>query len=1150
MTQKHADFVHLHVHTQYSLLDGMILVSKLVKQAARFRMPAVAITDHGQMYGVVDFYGQALKAGVKPILGVELYVAPGSRLDKSGGPGGSANHLTLLARDEQGYRNLVKLTSAANLDGFYYKPRVDKELLRTHAAGLIALSGCLKGEVAQKAVRGDDAGALKAAGEFRDIFGAGNYYFELMVNGIPEQEKANRALIALSKSSGIPVVATNDCHYLRREDAPVHEVLLCIQTRKTLQESDRMRLSTDQFYFRSPEEMAQLFADIPEALRATVEIAERCNVELKLGEFRFPKVEVPDGATPASQLRRLAGEGLAVRLGPAVEPGRRGAYEKRLDYELGVIEHMDFPSYFLAVWDFVHFAKTSGIPVGPGRGSAAGSLAAWALGITDLDPLVYGLLFERFLNPGRKSMPDIDIDFEQGRRDEVIAYVRQKYGEDRVAQIITFGTLQAKGVIRDVGRVLGMPLAEVDKIAKLVPAELKITIEEALEKEPRLAELAKNDLQVARLLETAQSLEGLNRHASTHASGLLISPEPLSNLVPLCKGSNGETLTQFDMESVQKIGLVKFDFLGLITLTVIQDAERFIRSRQSPGEPPFSVQDVPLDDPATFKLLASGRTSGIFQFESSGMRDTVVKMRPDKLDDLIALNALYRPGALKAGGVDLYLDRRHGKQAVQYRHPVLKETLEATYGVPVYQEQVMQIAAALSGFTPSETDDLRKAMGKKNKEVMALQREKFVAGAAAKHQVPAALAEEIFTEIEHFAEYGFNKSHSAAYALIAYHTAWLKTHYPVEYMAALLTSVAADTDQIVKYIAECREMGLKVLPPDVNASGSSFTVVEDSIRFGLAAVKNVGEGAIESIVAARTAHGRFTSLFDFCSHIDLRRVNKRVLEGLVKCGALDSVGARRSQMTEALDLAMEAAQGTQRDRNDGQVSLFAAAPQPLMEPTLPDVPEWPEHQLLALEKEALGFYVTGHPLGEFAGDLARLTTASSDFEKIKEGAEIRVGGMVKAVKNHTDRKGETMAFVTLEDLNGTMEVTIFSKLFKVVAPLVVAEAALVVTGKANVTEGGVKILADAVFPIAEAKERLTRAVHLRLQTPGLERETLELVGQMVKRYRGAVPVYVHLVTPLHSEVVLKAGGSCLVRPAPEFVLGLEQLLGKEAVTLT
>ncbi len=1147
--QKHADFVHLHVHTQYSLLDGMILVSKLVKQAAAFHMPAVAITDHGQMYGVVDFYGQAEKAGVKPIIGVEIYVAPGSRFDKSGGQGGSANHLTLLARDETGYRNLVKLTSAANLEGLYYKPRIDKELLRAHSAGLIGLSGCMKGEVAQKALRGDEAGALKAAGEFQDIFGAGNYYFELMVNGMAEQVKANRALLALSKSTGIPVVATNDCHYLRREDAPVHEVLLCIQTRKTLQDADRMRLSSDQFYFRSPEEMAQLFADIPEALRATVEIAERCNVELKLGEFRFPAVEVPEGATPASHLRRLAGAGLAGRLGAGVEVERRGVYEKRLDYELGVIEQMDFPSYFLAVWDFVHFAKTSGIPVGPGRGSAAGSLAAWALGITDIDPIVYGLLFERFLNPGRKSMPDIDIDFEQVRRDEVLAYVRHKYGEDRVSQIITFGTLQAKGVIRDVGRVLGMPLADVDKIAKLVPPELKITIEEALEKEPRLAELAAKDVQVARLLETAQSLEGLNRHASTHASGVLISPEPLSNLVPLCKGSNGETLTQFDMESVQKIGLVKFDFLGLITLTVIQDAERFIRSRQPPGEEPFSVQTVPLDDAATFKMLASGSTAGVFQFESAGMRDTVVKMRPDKLDDLIALNALYRPGPLKGGVVDLYLDRRHGKKAVQYRHPVLKETLEATYGLPVYQEQVMQIAAVLAGFTPSEADDLRKAMGKKKIEVMAQQREKFVTGAAAKHQVPGPLAEEIFTEIEHFAGYGFNKSHSAAYALIAYQTAWLKTHYPVEYMAALLTSEAADTDKIVKYIAECREMGIKVLPPDVNASGSSFTVVEDSIRFGLAAVKNVGEGAIESVVAARNEHGRFTSLFDFCSHIDLRRVNKRVLEGLVKCGALDSFGARRSQMMEALDLAMEAAQGTQRDRNDGQVSLFAAAPQPLMEPTLPDLPEWPEHQMLALEKEALGFYVTGHPLGEFAGDLAKLTTASSAFEQVKEGAEIRVGGLVKAVKNYTDRKGETMAFVTLEDLDGTMEVTIFSKLFKAVAPLVVAEAALVVVGKANVTEGGVKILADDVFPIAEAKERLARAVHLRLRTPGLERETLEQVGKLVKKHRGAVPVYVHLVTPLHSEVVLKAGGGCLVRPAPEFVLGMEQLLGKDAVTL-
>jgi DNA polymerase-3 subunit alpha len=1159
MTHKHADFVHLHVHTQYSLLDGMIFVEKLVKQAAAFHMPSVAITDHGQMHGVVDFYSHALKAGVKPILGVEIYVAPGSRLDKSGGPGGSANHLTLLARDETGYRNLVKLTSAANLDGFYYKPRIDKELLAQHAAGLIALSGCMKGEVAQKALRGDDAGALKAAGEFREILGAGNYYLELMVNGIAEQEKANRALRALSKSAGIPVVATNDCHYLRQEDAPVHEVLLCISTGKTLQESDRMRLSTDQFYFRSPEEMARLFADSPEALRATVEIAERCNVELKLGDFRFPKVEVPEGATPAGHLRRLAGEGLAVRLGPGVDGARRGAYEKRLDYELGVIEKMDFPSYFLAVWDFVHYAKTHGIPVGPGRGSAAGSLAAWVLGITDIDPLQYGLLFERFLNPGRKSMPDIDIDFEQNRRDEVLSYVKRTYGEDRVAQIVTFGKLKAKAAIRDVGRVLGLPYADVDRIAKLVPeGDPKMTLEKALKEEPRLADLAAKDPQVARLIEIARSLEGLNRHASTHASGVLISPEPLSNLVPLFKDQKKDVLlTQFDMDGIEKIGLVKFDFLGLITLTVIQDAERLISARQPAGEPPFSVSAVPLDDPATFKLLAAGRTAGVFQFESSGMRDTVVKMRPNKLDDLIALNALYRPGPLEAGVIALYLDRRHGKQAVTYRHPVLKEALEPTYGLPVYQEQVMQIAVDLAGYTPSEADDLRKAMGKKKAEVMAAQREKFVQGAATKHKVPAALAEEIFAEIEKFAGYGFNKSHSAAYALIAYHTAWLKTHFPVEYMAALLTSEVADTDKIVQYVAECREMGLKVLPPDVNASGRSFTVVDDAIRFGLAAVKNVGEGAIESIVEAREKQGRFTSLFDFCARIDLRRVNKRVLEGLVKCGAFDSTGARRAQLMDALDLAMEAAQGTQRDRNDGQVSLFAAAPQPVMEPQLPDVPEWPQHTLLSLEKEAIGFYLSGHPLGEFAGDLARLATPSRDFGSLVEGAEVRVGGLVTAVKNYNDRKGEPMAFVTVEDLDGTFEVTIFSKLFKTVAPLVVPDAAIVVVGKANVSEGGgkdgakgvVKFLADEVIPIAEAKERLTRAVHVRILTPGLERETLEQIGNLVKKHRGAAALYVHLVTPQHSEAVLKAGGGFQVRPAPEFLLGLEQLLGKEAVTL-
>ncbi|HEY5998229.1 MAG TPA: DNA polymerase III subunit alpha [bacterium] len=1155
---KHADFVHLHVHTQYSLLDGMIFVERLVARAAELRMPAVAITDHGQMHGVVDFYSHAMKAGLKPILGVEAYIAPGNMRERSGGAADAANHLTLLARDETGYRNLVRLTSAANLEGFYYKPRVDKAFLRGHAAGVIALSGCLKGEVAQKILRGDAAGAEKAALELREIFGDGNFYLELQANGLAEQERANAGLAELGRRLGIATVATNDCHYLRQEDAPVHEVLLCINSGKTLQDQDRMRIGTDQLYFRTPEEMARLFAGAPEALRATIEIAERCNVGLKLGEFRFPAVEVPPGETPATQLRHLAAEGLAGRLGPGADAAARGAYEERLAYELGVIEKMDFPSYFLAVADFVHYAKASGIPVGPGRGSAAGSLAAWALGITDLDPLKYGLLFERFLDPGRKSMPDIDVDFEQNRRDEVIDYVRKKYGEDRVAQIVTFGKLKAKAVIRDVGRVLGMQYGEVDKISKLVPADAKMTLKRALEEEPRLAELRDNDPQVARLLEIAESLEGLNRHASTHASGVLISPEPLENLVPLFKDQKKDVrLTQFDMGGIEAIGLVKFDFLGLITLTVIQDAVRLIRAGQPPGEKPFDIADIPLDDPATYQLLASGRTAGIFQFESSGMRDTVVRMRPDKLDDLIALNALYRPGALEAGNVTLYLERRSGKQKVQYRHPVLRETLEATYGIPVYQEQVMQIATVLAGFTPAEADDLRKAMGKKKVEVMAQQKEKFVAGAAAKHKVPAALAEEIFNEIEHFAGYGFNKSHSAAYAFVAYQTAWLKTHHPREYLAALLTSEVADTDKIVQYIAECREMGITVLPPDVNQSERSFTVVPGGIRFGLAAVKNVGEGAIESIVAAR-AGGPFVSLFDFCARIDLRRVNRRVLESLVKCGAFDSLGARRAQLWEALDVATEAAAGAQRDRTDGQISLFAAAPQPVMEPRLPEVPEWPERQLLAGEKEALGFFVTGHPLAEFARELAKLTTPSRSFGELAEGAEVRVGGLVTAVKNYNDRKGDPMAFVTLEDLDGSFEVTIFSKLWKTCAQLVVPDAAVVVIGKANVSEapGGregakpvVKILADEVLPIAQARERLVRSVHLRLLTPGLERATLDALGRLVRRHRGSVPLFVHLITPQHSEAVLRAGGGSLVRPAPELVSELEELLGKDAVNL-
>ena len=1145
MTTKHSDFVHLHVHTQYSLLDGMIFIDRLMERAQEFRMPAVAITDHGQMHGVVSFYRHAVKAGLKPILGCELYVAPGDMHDRSGRPGDTATHLTLLARNNRGYENLIALTTAASLEGFYYKPRVDKEFLRRHSEGLVALSGCLKGEIPQFLLRGREEDALRAAEEYRDIFGEGDFYLELQSNGIEEQERANRELVALGRKAAIPVVATNDCHYLRREDAPIHDALLCIQTGKTLQDPDRMRLSTDQFYFRSPQEMASLFAEVPEALSSTIEIAERCNVELEFGRVYLPRFAVPEGQGLRSYLRRLAGEGLERRLGEVAEEKRR-EYRTRLDVELAVIEKMDFPGYFLVVWDFVNFAKENGIPVGPGRGSAAGSLVAYALGITDIDPIPYGLLFERFLNPGRTSLPDIDIDFDMDRRDEVIDYVRRKYGEENVAQIITFGTLQARGVIRDVGRVMSLPYNEVDKIAKLVPPVLNITLKEAMKQEPRFGELAGKDPQVARLLETAQALEGLNRHASTHAAGVVISDKPLTAHVPLCRGTKKEILTQYAMGEIQRIGLVKFDFLGLRTLTVLHGAVAHVRRRTAPVDRAFDLSRITLDDEETYRLLAGGATTGIFQLESSGMRDLLVKLRPGRFEDLIALLALYRPGPLNSGMVDDFIKRRHGRTEISYPHPLLEEILKGTYGVILYQEQVMRIASTLAGFSLGDADLLRRAMGKKKPEEMAKQQKKFIDGAAEK-DIATAKAEEVFDLMAHFAGYGFNKSHSAAYAMITYQTAYLKAHYPVEFLAALLTSEAENTDKVVKYIAECRDMSIPVLPPDVNHSDRHFSVVEGGIRFGLAAVKNVGEAAIESILATREGRGPFASLADFCKQVDLRKVNRRVIEGLIKCGAFDSRGAYRSQLMESLDAAMEAAQAIQRDRAHGQTNLFGAIDE-AAGPELPDIEEWPENKLLTLEKESLGFYITGHPLASVAKDLERLTTPTSELAGAGDGREVMVGGLVATLKHHRNKKGDAMAFITLEDLYGFVEVVVFPKVYQACSQLLLEEEPLVVRGRADVSESSVKVIADEILPLEEAGETLVKAVHIRLLSPGVTTEFLENLQRLLKDHRGPCPITFHVKIPDHSETVLLAGEGHRVKPTKALLHELEQLLGSDAVT--
>ncbi len=1145
-----SDFVHLHTHTQYSLLDGLNRIDRLVNRAAEFGMPSLAITDHGVMYGVVDFYEQAIHARVKPILGCEMYVARGSMREKEGGPE-SINHLTLLAADEKGYRNLLALNSAAHIDGFYYKPRVDKELLARHAGGLVALSGCLKGEVPQAFATDRPNDARAAATFYRDLFGPGRFFLELQQNGLAEQEKANAGMLALAARDGIPVVATNDCHYLHRKDATAHEIFLCIQTGKTIQDPTRMRLSTDAFYFRSPEEMKDLFAEVPEAIANTVRIAEMCNVTLQLGQFHLPSYAVPEGHTLSSYLRELANAGLAERL-REVPAERHAAYRERFTYELDVIERMGFPGYFLIVWDFIKWARDHGIPVGPGRGSAAGSLVAWALGITRLDPIRNGLLFERFLNPGRKSMPDIDVDFSDDRRDEVIQYVRSRYGDDRVAQIVTFGTLKAKAAIRDVGRVLGMPFAEVDKIAKLVPFDLKMTVDKAIEAEPRLKELVGADAQIAQLVEYARELEGLNRNAGTHAAGVVIAREPLTRIVPLCRGTDNAVCTQFAMKTVERIGLLKFDFLGIRTLTVISDAARMVNEGRPAGER-IDIDAIPLDDSAVFALLGEGKTAGVFQMESDGMTELTMRLKPTSFDDLVALISLYRPGPMSYS--DDFVKRKHGKVPITYAHPLLEPILRDTYGIILYQEQVMRIASDIGGFTLPEADDLRKAMGKKDKDKMGSAREKFITGAVAK-KIKEKLAAEVYDQMAKFAEYGFNKSHAAAYAVVAVQTAWLKAHHPVEFMAALMTSEAGDTDKIVKYMGACRDMGITVLPPDVNRSGHSFSAREGTIYFGLAGVKNVGSAAIDSILEARGRLGTFTSLQQFCREVDTRKVNKRVIESLVKAGAFDFTGANRARLLAGIDRSLELSQYTQRDRQSGQVSIFGAmAAQPDDEP-LPQVPELPEHEVLAFEKECLGFFISGHPLARHAEKIKLFSThGTTGLSDLRPDTTVTVGGILAGLTTKKTKAKAVMASAMLEDLDGAVEVVFFPKVYTQVAAGLIVDQPVLVTGKVQFGDGAggngtrVKIHADKVIPLDQAAQKVAKQVHLRINATGLGPDDIGALRALLATFQGASPVILHLIIPEHSETVIELGHDLLVAPGDAFVTEIQTRFGPHAVYL-
>ncbi|HHL40202.1 MAG TPA: DNA polymerase III subunit alpha [Deltaproteobacteria bacterium] len=1159
---QHADFVHLHLHTHYSLLDGAIRPERLFELAREFKMPAVAVTDHGNMFGAVDFYRQALEAGVKPIIGCEVYVAPGSRRDRSpsAGRGEGTYHLVLLVKDLTGYRNLCKLVSRAYLEGFYYKPRIDKELLREYSEGLIALSACLHGEVAHWAAMGDRGRAKAAARSYMEIFPDRRFFLELQDNGIEEQKKVNRLLVELAGELGLPLVATNDCHYLRREESRFHDILLCVQTGKTVNSPDRMRFSTDQFYFKSPEEMRRLFADVPEALANTVEIAERCSLELELGTYHLPDFAVPEGETLDSLLEKKAREGLEARFaamaakGADVE-GVRWSYLERLEKELKVIKGMGFPGYFLIVWDFIEYARSRDIPVGPGRGSAAGSLVAWALGITSLDPIKNNLLFERFLNPDRISMPDIDVDFCYERRDEVIRYVTEKYGSENVTQIITFGQMKARAVIRDVGRALDMSYGEVDRIAKLVPDRLDITIDKAVDEEPRLKELIDSDARVAELIEAARALEGLPRHASTHAAGVVISNRPLVEYLPLYKGQKDDVVTtQYAMKDVEAIGLVKFDFLGLKTLTVMDRAVKEIRRSRGVD---LSLEDLPLDDARTYALVASGNTNGVFQFESSGMKELLRKMRPGSFEDLTAAVALYRPGPLQSGMVDDFIMRKHGRTPIVYELDELEPILESTYGVMVYQEQVMEIAKTLAGYTPGDADKLRKAMGKKLDHVMIAERERFLKGAE-KNGIDPRTAEKIFDLMAHFAGYGFNKSHSAAYALISYQTAWLKAHYPVEFMAALLSSERDRTDKVVLYTGECRESGIEVLAPDINRSMLDFTVEDGKIRFGLGAVKNVGRGAIEEIVRARS-EGPFTSLVDFLSRVDTRKVNKKVVESLVKCGAMDGLGANRASLAASLDAAMEVAQGVQRDRAAGQGSIFdmlgGAAATAERSFRAVEVDEWPLEELLANEKESLGFYFSSHPLESRTEELKRATTDTTRSIKERGGAAATIGGVVTAVRETTTKKGDRMAFVTIDDMAGSCEVVVFSDVYARAREVLEGGEPVVVTGKVEVAEGtdgkepSVKMIAAEITPLDRAADIEVKKTHIVLPTEGLDRAKLVKLRELIEANPGRSPVFLHLVGPGRREQVLRLPMDLAISPVEKTFAKIRKLVGASEVKL-
>ncbi len=1167
-----AEFTHLHLHTEYSLLDGACDIKKLVDRVASLGQKSVAMTDHGNIYGAVHFFDAAKQKGIKPILGCELYVCKAED-HRAEVPKDEYNHLLVLAENEEGYRNLIRLTSEASLHGFYRKPRVSKKYLAENSKGLIGFSGCLSGELCESLMANDYNKAVSVAKQYQDIFGKSNFYLEIQDQGLEEEKKIQADLFRLEKELGIPLVATNDSHYLCGDDSHAHEVMLCVQTGSKMHDANRFKFDSDQFFVKGADEMARLFPDSPGVLMRTMEIAERCNLKLSKVDNPFPEFAVPTGHTIDSYFEEVCREGLKKRLDTAVRQlelrGIRRStpedYEARLRYEIGIIQQMKYSGYFLIVWDFIKYARDHGIPVGPGRGSATGSLVAYVMEITNIDPMQNVLLFERFLNPERVTMPDVDVDFCMNRRGEVIDYVTRKYGREQVAQIITFNTMAAKAAIKDCGRALDMPYGDVDRIAKLIPATVGISIDKALEDVPDLRKAYDNDQTIRELIDTAKKLEGLVRGSGVHASAVVIAPSPLMDLVPLNRTKNDEIVTAYDMKAVEKMGLLKMDFLGLATLTVITDAVKLIE--QTRGEK-LDIEMIPIDDPETFqKVFHTALTSGVFQFESSGMRDILRRYKPDTVEELTQLNALYRPGPMDM--IDDFIERKWGRRKVEYLVPALEEILKYSLGVIVYQEQVMRIANVLASYSLGEADLLRRAMGKKDPAAMAKQRDRFMEGAA-KLGHPKAAIGEIFDRMEKFSGYGFNKSHSAAYAWVAYQTAYLKTHYPVEFMAALLTSETSKPDSVVKYIGECKELGIDVAPPDVQISGAQFTPQGEAIRFGLAAVKNVGGNAIDSILKARAeVGGRFSSFWEFCEKVDLRVMNSRVIQSLIKAGALDSLGTR-GQLFAAVDRAVERAQKAQKDAAQGQTGLFGLFDEtPAHGPNgaakgddLPRVPDWEESERLANEKEVLGFFVSGHPLDKYAEKIRNLTGVITVAEALERkpperrgwgkdndpADELQVAGLLQGLRvQKSKRDGKLYAQAALEDATGKIDIICFARDYERLAEQLKIEAPVLIRGVLMGEEDAApKISVNGIMALEQVQVKLPAGIRIRINLDRATEEMFERLKTAADAAPGPGKVMLHLERKGEYAVILEPA-SMSVTADRGWVERIEELVGKGTV---